>query len=154
MIGWAFLSAGTALVAAPFIAEAFRPRLTDKRRAAATGQVADLPNGPTWFQWRGPRDGPVAVCVHGLTTPSFVWGPLADHLAGLGFCVLTYDLYGRGLSARPKGEQDSAFFNAQLAALLDHQISRARSLCSAIPWAAPSRRALPLYTPTGCASFA
>ncbi|QFT91245.1 Arylesterase [Roseovarius sp. THAF9] len=121
MIGWAFLSAGTALVAAPFIAEAFRPRLTDKRRAAATGQVADLPNGPTWFQWRGPRDGPVAVCVHGLTTPSFVWGPLADHLAGLGFCVLTYDLYGRGLSARPKGEQDSAFFNAQLAALLDHQ---------------------------------
>ncbi len=121
MIGWAFLSAGTALVAAPFIAEAFRPRVTDKQRAAAAGQVADLPNGPTWFQWRGPEDGPVAVCVHGLTTPSFVWGPLADHLAGMGFRVLTYDLYGRGLSACPKGEQDSAFFNAQLAALLDHQ---------------------------------
>lgn len=121
MIGWAFLSAGTALVAAPFIAEACRPRVTDTQRAAAKGQVADLPNGPTWFQWRGPEDGPVAVCVHGLTTPSFVWGPLADHLAGMGFRVLTYDLYGRGLSARPKGEQDSAFFNAQLAALLDHQ---------------------------------
>lgn len=121
MIGWAVLSAGTALVAAPFIAEAFRPRVTDKQRASAPGQVADLPNGPTWFQWRGPEDGPVAVCVHGLTTPSFVWGPLADHLAGMGFRVLTYDLYGRGLSARPKGEQDSAFFNAQLAALLDHQ---------------------------------
>ncbi len=121
MIGWAFLSAGTAIVAAPFIAEAFRPRVTDKRRAAAAGQVADLPDGPTWFQWRGPEGGPVAVCVHGLTTPSFVWGPLADHLAGMGFRVLTYDLYGRGLSARPNGEQDSAFFNAQLAALLDHQ---------------------------------
>lgn len=121
MIGWAFLAAGTALVAAPFLTEACRPRVTDKQRAAATGQVADLPNGPTWFQWRGPKDGPVAVCVHGLTTPSFVWGPLADHLAGMGFHVLIYDLYGRGLSARPKGEQDSAFFNAQLAALLDHQ---------------------------------
>ncbi|MEQ8257542.1 MULTISPECIES: alpha/beta fold hydrolase [Roseovarius] len=121
MIGWAFLSAGTALVAAPLIAEAFRPRVTNKQRAAATGQVADLPNGPTWFQWRGPEDGPVAVCVHGLTTPSFVWGPLADHLSGMGFRVLTYDLYGRGLSARPKGEQVSTFFTAQLAALLDHQ---------------------------------
>ncbi|MDD9725434.1 alpha/beta hydrolase [Roseovarius sp. SK2] len=121
MIGWAFLSAGTALVAAPLIAEAFRPRVTNKQRAAATGQVADLPNGPTWFQWRGPEGGPVAVCVHGLTTPSFVWGPLADHLSGMGFRVLTYDLYGRGLSARPKGEQVSTFFTAQLAALLDHQ---------------------------------
>ena len=121
MIGWAFLAVGTALVAAPFIAEAFRARVTDKQRASAPGQVADLPNGPTWFQWRGPEDGPVAVCVHGLTTPSFVWGPLADHLTGMGFRVLTYDLYGRGLSARPKGEQDSAFFNAQLAALLDQQ---------------------------------
>ncbi|WP_103762997.1 alpha/beta fold hydrolase [Roseovarius confluentis] len=121
MIGWAFLSAGTALVAAPLIAEAFRPRVTNKQRAAATGQVADLPNGPTWFQWRGPEGGPVAVCVHGLTTPSFVWGPLADNLSGMGFRVLTYDLYGRGLSARPKGEQVSTFFTAQLAALLDHQ---------------------------------
>ena len=121
MIFWSLLSAGAATVAAPFVAEAFRPRVTDSHRQAASGHVAYLPDGPTWFQWRGPEDGPVAVCVHGLTTPSFVWGPLADHLADRGFRVLTYDLYGRGLSARPKGEQDSAFFNAQLAALLDHQ---------------------------------
>lgn len=121
MIGWALLSAGAAIVVAPFIAEAFRSRITDRHRTQAPGQVANLPDGPTYYQWRGPQDGPVAVCVHGLTTPSFVWGPLADHLAGLGFRVLTYDLYGRGLSSRPKGDQDSAFFNAQLSALLDHE---------------------------------
>ena len=121
MIVWALLAGIAAIITAPFIAETFRARVTDTRRARAPGQVANLPNGATYFQWRGPEDGPVAVCVHGLTTPSFVWGPLADHLAKRGFRVLTYDLYGRGLSARPRGAQTSVFFNAQLSALLDHE---------------------------------
>jgi len=121
VIAWPLLSAGAAIVAAPFVTETFRARVTDKQRAKSSGQMAQLPSGPTCFQWHGPDKGPVAVCVHGLTTPSFVWGPLADQLAGMGFRVLTYDLYGRGLSARPKGAQDSAFFNAQLSALLDHE---------------------------------
>ncbi|MFN3207612.1 MAG: alpha/beta fold hydrolase [Roseovarius sp.] len=121
MIGWALLSAGAAIAAAPFIAEASRPRVRDRQRAAAPGRMADLPTGATYFQWRGPKDGPVAVCVHGLTTPSVVWGPLADHLAGMGFRVLTYDHHGRGLSARVAGVQDSGFFHRQLTGLLAHE---------------------------------
>lgn len=63
----------------------------------------------------------MAVCVHGLTTPSFVWGPVAEGLGRMGYRVLVYDLYGRGFSDRPKGAQDSAFFNRQLEELLADQ---------------------------------
>ena len=109
-----------ALYAAPYLREMLRPGMTDAIRQQAPGQVAALKRGQTHYQWQGPQDGPVAVCVHGLTTPSFVWGPIAQGLAGMGFRVLTYDLYGRGYSDRPRGEQDAAFFVAQLEGLLDH----------------------------------
>ena len=80
--------------------------------------MIDLPQGPTYYRWRGPKDGPVAVCVHGLTTPSAVWDNVAEGLAAMGFRVLTYDLYGRGLSAQVRGPQDAAFFTRQLHDLL------------------------------------
>lgn len=121
MIGWILVSIVAAIAIWPFVAEALRPRVSQFERDAAPGQLADLSKGKTYFEWRGPADGPVAVCVHGLTTPSFVWEPIADHLAQRGFRVLTYDLYGRGLSDCPKGDQDSDFFNTQLNDLLAHQ---------------------------------
>lgn len=90
-------------------------------RQGSEGQFADLQQGITHYDWLGPVRGPVAVCVHGLTTPSFVWRGLARGLARLGYRVLIYDLYGRGLSDRPKGKQDAAFFTGQLDALLRHE---------------------------------
>jgi pimeloyl-ACP methyl ester carboxylesterase len=42
-------------------------------------------------------------------------------LALMGFRVLTYDLYGRGYSDRPRGKQDRAFFIGQLEELLAHE---------------------------------
>lgn len=105
----------------PFLAEALRPRMTASRRKLAPGAFATLSQGVTHYQWTGSEDGPVAVCIHGLTTPSFVYGPFADGLAQKGYRVLTYDLYGRGFSDRPKGDQDSAFFNQQLSDLLADQ---------------------------------
>jgi pimeloyl-ACP methyl ester carboxylesterase len=65
-------------------------------------------------------NGPLIVCAHGLTTPSFVWEPLTKGLTAAGFRVLVYDLYGRGFSDRPEGVQDKVFFNRQLADLLVH----------------------------------
>ena len=59
--------------------------------------------------------------MHGLSTPSYVYDPFAKGLAEKGYRVLTYDLYGRGFSDRPGGDQDSAFFNRQLDDLLDDQ---------------------------------
>ncbi|MBZ8118375.1 alpha/beta hydrolase [Roseovarius sp. LXJ103] len=103
---------------APFARETLRPgpRLKD-----APGKFATLSQGQTHYQWLGASKGPVAVCVHGLSTPSFVWGPVARALGEMGFRVLVYDLYGRGYSSAPRGLQDSAFFTRQLGDLLDHE---------------------------------
>lgn len=121
MIIYAFFALFAAVMAYPFVAEALRPRMTASRRKLAPGQFATLSKGVTHYQWTGPEKGPIAVCVHGLTTPSYVYGPFAKGLADKGYRVLTYDLYGRGFSDRPKGDQDSAFFNRQLDDLLADQ---------------------------------
>ncbi|MFD1159761.1 alpha/beta fold hydrolase [Roseovarius aestuarii] len=118
---WIALALLVALIAAPFLAEARRPKMTQAARASAPGEFASLSRGLTHFRWLGPEDGPVAVCVHGLTTPSFVWTPIAGGLAERGFRVLLYDLYGRGYSDRPRGAQDADFFVAQLEELLQNQ---------------------------------
>ncbi|QGX99832.1 alpha/beta hydrolase [Roseovarius faecimaris] len=123
MIWWILLFLLLAVVAAviiwPFWLEARKPKMTDELRRAAPGEFIKLSRGLTHYQWLGSSRGPVAVCVHGLTTPSFVWGPIAAGLGKLGFRVLVYDLYGRGYSDRPRGPQDGPFFVAQLADLLE-----------------------------------
>lgn len=114
---WPLAALGAAALA-PFAREALRPGpALDK----APGQIAHLSRGQTHFQWLGAPDGPVAVCVHGLSTPGFVWGPVAEALGRMGFRVLVYDLYGRGFSSAPRGLQDSAFFTGQLDELLAHE---------------------------------
>ena len=90
-------------------------------RRDAPGEFIELSQGITHYQWHGPVRGPIAVCVHGLTTPSFVWQGLTAGLTAMGYRVLTYDLYGRGYSDRPKGDQTDAFFLQQLEELLQSQ---------------------------------
>jgi pimeloyl-ACP methyl ester carboxylesterase len=102
----------------------------------------------------------VAVCVHGLTTPSFVWQGIAAGLGTLGYRVLVYDLYGRGYSDRPDGPQDSAFFITQLEELLEDQgitgdftllgYSMGGAIATAFAALHPERlRALVLIAPAG-----
>lgn len=117
---WALLLLA-AVIAIPLVVEVMRKPMNDKARKQAPGQFARLSQGLTHYQWHGPEDGPVAVCIHGLTTPSFVWRGVAAGLAGMGFRVLTYDLFGRGYSDRPRGMQDRHFFLRQLNDLLDDQ---------------------------------
>lgn len=107
-----------AVFAFPFWREGRRKEMDAVARHRAPGSLIDLSQGTTHYQWHGPVRGPVAVCIHGLTTPSFVWQGLAKGLSELGFRVLTYDLYGRGYSDRPEGTQDSDFFITQLEELL------------------------------------
>jgi len=109
------------LAAAPFLREMSRPEMDDTARRNAPGAFATLSRGVTHYRWMGAARGPVAVCVHGLTTPSFVWHGVAQGLGAMGFRVLIYDLYGRGYSDRPDGPQDSAFFVTQLEELLEDQ---------------------------------
>lgn len=105
----------------PVFAELRRIRMTPEVRSEAEGSFATLSQGDTHYTWIGPLRGPVAVCIHGMTTPSFVWHGLAKGLAAWGYRVLIYDLYGRGYSDRPRGLQDRDFFLTQLNDLLEHQ---------------------------------
>jgi pimeloyl-ACP methyl ester carboxylesterase len=109
------------VIAIPFTIEWMRNGISRKDRDAAPGQFALLSQGTTHFEWIGPARGPVAVCIHGLSTPSFVWRGLAKGLAVMGFRVLVYDHYGRGYSDRISGKQDAGFFLQQLGDLLQHE---------------------------------
>lgn len=117
---WIVLLFLAAIAAAPFAVEHYRAVMSDGRRGSAPGQFVELSQGVTHFHLSGPSEGPLIVCVHGLTTPSFVWAQLAKGLTTLGFRVLVYDLYGRGFSDHLDSIQDKAFFNQQLDDLLIH----------------------------------
>jgi pimeloyl-ACP methyl ester carboxylesterase len=120
LVTWGFVAL-LALLSAPLLREALRPRMNAAARAEAPGDFATLSRGLTHYRWFGPEHGAVTVCVHGLTTPSFVWDGLAPGLAAAGRRVLVYDLYGRGFSDRPEGAQVAAFFITQLRELLADQ---------------------------------
>ncbi|MEO1024848.1 MAG: alpha/beta hydrolase [Pseudomonadota bacterium] len=114
------LAIAALILLAPLLAEAMRAA-TGLFRPKASASLAHLPNGATHYTWSGPETGPVVVCIHGISTPSFVFAATERSLAALGYRVLTYDLYGRGHSAHPVGKQDAAFFLSQLEHLLQHQ---------------------------------
>jgi len=116
---WALLALALVL-ALPVLRETLKPRI-GAARTQAPGAFARLSRGQTQYRWFGPEAGPVTVCVHGLTTPSFVWEGLSPGLTKAGRRVLVYDLYGRGFSDRPGGAQDAAFFITQLRELLADQ---------------------------------
>jgi pimeloyl-ACP methyl ester carboxylesterase len=105
----------TALAAAPFVMERRRD-VPDPRQAP--GRFASLSDGDTHYQWHGPAGGPVAVCVHGLTTPSHVWAGTIEGMTRMGFRVLSYDHYGRGYSANARAPHDRALYLRQLRELL------------------------------------
>ena len=108
-----------AVAFAPYIAERRRLVMDDDARADAPGAFVDLKHGRTHYRFFGPQSAPLAVCVHGLTTPSFVFEALADGLVAKGYRVLVYDHYGRGFSDRPNAAQDREFFVSHLDELLN-----------------------------------
>ncbi|MCX8225028.1 MAG: alpha/beta hydrolase [Sulfitobacter sp.] len=110
-----------AVIVTPVLIERNRSSMNDATRGGAPGQFVELSQGVTHFAWFGPHTGPVAVCIHGLTTPSFVWRGVTRGLALMGYRTLVYDLYGRGYSDRPSGIQDQQFFLKQLEELLESE---------------------------------
>ncbi|MCF6444453.1 alpha/beta fold hydrolase [Nereida sp. MMG025] len=118
-MGWfiAFL----VLLGVPFGLELRRTRVDDKLRAdtMSAGQFVKLAKGVTHYRLDGPTGGPVIVAIHGLTTPSYIWSAITPLLTRAGYCVLSYDLFGRGLSDRASGAQDETFFVTQLHGLLE-----------------------------------
>lgn len=114
---WLFLLLALGVLGGWLLAHATETPLEDAR-AEPRGQFIQLTDGKTHYAWHGSDTGPVMVCIHGLSTPSYVWGALIPHLVVQGYRVLTYDLYGRGLSDRVEGPQTREFFLRQLRQLL------------------------------------
>jgi pimeloyl-ACP methyl ester carboxylesterase len=83
------------------------------------GEFVRLSDGVTHYQWQGAQDATPIVLVHGFSNASYTFSRVADFLADQNFRVLTYDLYGRGLSDRPDLPYDLELFDRQLTELLD-----------------------------------
>ncbi len=120
---WYGLGIAVALLLAvlPALLERMRTPIGPQQRKGAEGGFAELSQGVTHYRWVGPVRGPVAVLVHGLASPQIAMEGLAEGLGKMGYRVLTYDLYGRGLSDAPVGRQSRAFFLQQLSELLAEQ---------------------------------
>ena len=109
------------IVGAPFAAEALRTPMSRETQERAPGEFSESPHGRTHYRWVGNENDPVAVCIHGLSTPSYIFAGTELALAAIGYRVLTYDLFGRGFSDRVTGKQNMDFFLRQLRNLLDDQ---------------------------------
>jgi len=92
--------------------------LDDNIRRGLPGQFIKLSDGYVHYELSGPDDGPVAVLIHGISTPYFVWDDTRPSLIKAGFKVLRYDLYGRGFSDRPDVTYNEELFDRQLLELL------------------------------------
>ncbi len=97
-----------------------KENLNDQTRAELAGKTfVKLSGGVVHYELAGPEDGQVVVFIHGLTAPSFIWDYQFHALARAGFRVLRYDLFGRGLSDRPRTRYSADFLDRQLVELLD-----------------------------------
>ncbi|WP_085794153.1 alpha/beta fold hydrolase [Falsiruegeria litorea] len=88
-------------------------------RARAPGAFLRLNHGLTHYELDDDATRPLLICIHGWSTASYVWDPLKPLLRAQGYRVLSYDLYGRGFSDRPKVAQTAKLFTHQLTELLD-----------------------------------
>lgn len=93
--------------------------LNDEARQSADGSFVRLSNGMTHYELGGNESGEIVVLVHGFSVPYFIYDPTFDFLTRSGFHVLRYDLFGRGLSDRPRERNNLDFFVRQLLELLD-----------------------------------
>ena len=92
--------------------------LTPQTRSGLPGQFIDLPGGTTHYQWVGPAGGQVVVLVHGFSIPAYLWERTVPALTAAGFQVLTFDLFGRGTSDRPRTAYTLDLFVRQIDDLL------------------------------------
>lgn len=95
------------------------PLLLDAReRSRLPGSFVALTDGYTNYEAMGPADGRVVLLVPGISVPRSVFRKMLAPLAEAGYRVVTFDLYGRGFSDRPRVRYDAGLFNRQIDDLL------------------------------------
>lgn len=97
-----------------------RMNLTDEVRRGMPGSFVRLSAGVTHYELRGGSGAETVVLIHGNAAPYVTWDNTIGALSDAGFRVLRYDLFGHGLSDRPRlSRYDRRLYNEQLAELLD-----------------------------------
>ncbi|HBE77057.1 MAG TPA: alpha/beta hydrolase [Firmicutes bacterium] len=103
----------------PQIRRTEHAEITPAVRDKASGKFILLSKGYTHYDIAGPVNGQVIVFIHGFSVPYYMWDRNFNALARAGFRVIRYDIYGRGLSDRPKVTYNRTLFVNQLMELLD-----------------------------------
>lgn len=93
--------------------------LNDETRKSAGGSFIQLSDGVTHYELSNPNSEAIVVLVHGFSVPYFIFDPTFEFLSQSSFCVLRYDLFGRGFSDRPDTRYNIDLFDRQLSDLLD-----------------------------------
>lgn len=96
-----------------------RSQLTEEIRAGTPGDFVILPEGRVHYQLTGDTSFPLLVFIHGGgVTGMEVWKKNIPYFIDKHFCVLAFDLYGRGYSDRPRVVNSPTLFQNQLTELL------------------------------------
>lgn len=111
LLGW--------LAAVPAFKSPEKAKITDEVRDAALGSFATLNDGKVRYELIGRDTAETVVLVHGFSVPAYVWGPTFRDLSAAGFRVLRFDMFGRGLSDRPRERYDRDFYVNHVGELLD-----------------------------------
>lgn len=88
--------------------------INDTVRSTSGEDFIELSEGYVHYDLTGPADGELVVLVHGFSVPGYIWDTTILGLVDQGYRVLTFDLYGRGLSDRPKVDYNLDLFVQQI----------------------------------------
>ncbi|MFF7260448.1 alpha/beta fold hydrolase [Streptomyces sp. NPDC008159] len=146
-----------------FVAQGEDRRLTAASRQALRGSFAELSDGVTHYELKGPEDAEVVVMAGGLTIPLFYWDALVTELNARGLRTLTCSAYGRGYSDRVRARYDETLFARQLAELTErlglttrplHLVGTSMGALVAMTYAARYRSSVSTLTLVGPAGLA
>lgn len=113
------------LISAILVAAALPPflcngesRSIEESDRISQGTFLRLADGMTHYQALGRREAAPVVFVHGFSASMFMFDHLMARFNGRYYAV-RYDLFGRGLSDRPRTDYNQDLFDRQLLGLLD-----------------------------------
>ena len=89
-----------------------------KQRSREHQAFLALADGRSHYRIDGPPGAAVVLLLHGATVPAWEFDRIVPHLTGAGFRTLRLDLYGHGLSDRPRLEYGHGLFVRQVTQFL------------------------------------
>lgn len=96
------------------------PQSLAEYRQQLSVSTVESNSGSTRFESQGDRRNPSIILIHSFNGFLETWQPNIDTLVKAGYHVVTYDLFGRGLSDRPLRPLTLKVFHEQINALRKH----------------------------------